>query len=652
MIRKFAGLVGSILIIAATAANAQTFFNDLLSPSRLPWLLSSRLIQISSTDTSGGNNDFISVPAGATATLADIQGPGLIVQLWVTIDSPDKYFLRHILLKMYWDDEANPSVEVPIGDFFGTGFQYKQWLSLLVGMSSGGYYSYLPMPFNKRARVEIVNETGAPINSFYYHIDYQKLKSPLDTSVGYFHAMWRREPRTDPHHAYLILDATGRGQFVGMNLNMQSYDGGLSFLEGDEMIFVDGEATPSLRGTGTEDYFNSGWYFNQGAFSAPYHGLIIKDDSLGRIAAYRFHVLDAIPFETSIRVTIEHGDRNREIADYSSTAYWYQKEPHKPFPPILPAPLRTPLRVQVPNGALEAESLPADAVSGKGMVEDMTAYGADWGGGKQRRFQESVPGAAVGIRLRGPELRYTVGVYYTKGPSYGEVRVISDRKTVGKIHGYNPSVVPGGCLVLHDVESRNGTISLNFLVEGKQAAATGYDLGLDAFTIEPVREFIRRWDLIGPFPNPRDQALVRHGLDIVYPPETEFSPHKVYGGAEGEKVQWHPVAASSSGYVNLQTLAPSDLVVAYAHTRIYSPREREATLLLGSDDGVKVFLNGKEIHRNLTIRVAEADQDTVSLPLEKGWNALLLKIENNFGGFGFYARVIDPARTLVFRPSM
>ena len=205
------------------------------------------------------------------------------------------------------------------------------------------------MPFNVSARIEVTNETGQAIPSFYYHIDYHKLSAPLDSTVAYFHATWHREIRTDPSHYYTLLEAEGEGQLVGINLNMQSYNGGLSFLEGDEMIYVDGEKEASIKGTGTEDYFNSGWYFNQGEFSAPYHGLILKDDSLGRIAAYRFHILDCIPFKKSIRALIEHGNENVEIADYSNTAYWSQKEPHRPFAPMLPPGLRIPLRVQVPT---------------------------------------------------------------------------------------------------------------------------------------------------------------------------------------------------------------------------------------------------------------------------------------------------------------
>ena len=314
--------------------NAQSELENILSPDGLPFLKKSKLIEVSSYDTTGGNNDRIAIKDGKTATIADIKGPGVITRIWVTIDSRDPYFLRRILIKMYWDDEKNPSVEVPIGDFFGTGLKYQQYISKFTGMTSGGYYCYFAMPFQKSAKIEIVNQTGQEVYAFYYQIEYQKLEAPLPKNVAYFHACWHRELRTTSKDNYLILDAKGEGQFVGLNMSMQGYNGQLWYLEGDEMVYVDGEKKPSMNGTGTEDFFTSGWYFNRGEFSAPYHGLIIKNDSAARIAAYRFMVGDQVPFKKSIKFTIEHGAENSEIADYSSTAYWYQKEPHARFPEL------------------------------------------------------------------------------------------------------------------------------------------------------------------------------------------------------------------------------------------------------------------------------------------------------------------------------
>ena len=140
-----------------------------------------------------------------------MEGPGVIILIWITIDSRDPYFLRRILLRMYWDGEKNPSLEVPVGDFLGTGFGYKQYISQLVGMSSGGYFCYFPMPFNKSALIEVENQTRQEVYAFYYHIDYQKLEKSLDSEVAYFHAQWRRELPTVPPNNYTVLEAEGQG---------------------------------------------------------------------------------------------------------------------------------------------------------------------------------------------------------------------------------------------------------------------------------------------------------------------------------------------------------------------------------------------------------------------------------------------------------
>jgi hypothetical protein len=640
----------ALAVFYVSAAFSQTQLDNILSIGRLPYLKQSRLIQISSNDTTGGNADFITIKDGATGILAEMPGPGVVTRFWVTISSSDPYFLRRILLRMYWDGEKDPSVEVPIGDFFGTGFMYRQYVTGLVGMSSGGYYSYIPMPFNKRARIEVVNQTGAEVGSFYYQIDYQKLSVPLDSTVAYFHAHWRRELKTNPKHNYTILEARGHGHFIGVNMSMQSYGGDLSYLEGDEMIYVDGETRPSIAGTGTEDYFTSGWYFNHGEFAAPYHGLILKDDSLGRIAAYRFQILDAVPFTRSLRVTIEHGHANEEIADYSSTAYWYQKEPHQAFEAMLPPSLRIPLRVAVPNGALEAESLQTRLTGIRSTSEDMSPYGPDWSGLAQLAVLADSAGRRCSLLVPAAEDRYTIGLFYTKGPSYGDVEVRSEGKPVGRWSGFSKTVSPGGKISLTNIRLKNGREPLEFIVSGKDPRSSGYSFGIDAFVLEPYRKYIPQWYMIGPFPNERDSSLRRLGLDRVYGPEREFDISKTYPGVDNKPVGWTLDETPANGRMDLYKYEPNELVVVYALTFLYSPNEQTLPLLLGTDDGVKVFLNDKEVHRVLTVRIAVPDQDTVKLPLFRGWNKLLLKIENNFGGYNFYARVLDPEESLMFSP--
>lgn len=644
-------LLLSVLVAGAVPAWAQNTLGNILSPARLPYLKNSTFHQISSYDTTGGNDDRIHIKKGATATLASIKGPGVITMIWCTIDSRDPYFLRRLVLKMYWDGEKNPSVEVPVGDFFGTGFQYKQYISMFTGMSSGGYYCYFPMPFNKSAKITIVNQTGQEVSAFYYHIDYQSLKQKLPDNVAYFNAYWHRDLRTSPDSNYTVLDATGRGQFVGLNLSMQSYNKQLWFLEGDEMVYVDGENKPSMHGTGTEDYFNSGWYFNHGEFSAPYFGLILKDTARGRIAAYRYQVGDAIPFKKSIKFTIEHGTGNSQIADYSSTAYWYQKEPHKPLPPLPKASMRIPLRVAVPNGAVEAESLKLTDTDLRGRVQDMTDYGPDWSGGKQLLVIGHKTGQSFTINIPVKEDRYNVDIYYTKGPDYGNYEIWNDAGKVGEIHGYHQQIFPGGKISIAHLKAIQGKVKLTFKATGKNDKSGGLDIGLDAFVVHPDRTYIPEWYFIGPFPNPKDAENKRLGIDIVYPPQNKIDIDKTLHGVNNQSVHWRIIKTPPNGRVDLYNkVNPSNLVVSYALTYVYSPKNQTLPLLLGSDDGIKVFVNGKTVFRKELVRVSEPDQDRVPVQWHKGWNELLLKIENNEGGYAFFARVIDLNHTLIFSP--
>jgi hypothetical protein len=326
----------------------------LFSPlAALPLPHAGRAMQEGSWDRTGGNKDYVAnIAPGQTVTILDCQGAGVIQRFWMTISSSAATnALSQAILRMYWDDEKEPSVECPLGSFFGVGFgQHLDYISLPLSETSGGYNCYWPMPFHRHARWTLENRSDTQINRFYYNIGYTAYGSVPD-DMKTFHACWRRENPTDPHRNYTILEAEGDGTFVGAALFMQGINPGkkkLAFLEGDEMIYIDQpisnppppkdwqhpEPVPRINGTGTEDYFCSGWYFNKGPYSAPYHGCVLKDADKSRISAYRWHIEDAIPFHLNLRVTIEHGSGNSVEADYSSVAYFYQSGRHRPYPPL------------------------------------------------------------------------------------------------------------------------------------------------------------------------------------------------------------------------------------------------------------------------------------------------------------------------------
>ena len=320
-------------------------------------------LRVSSYDRTGGNFDFMAnIEAGKKATLAEIQGPGTITHLWVTIASPERYHLRRIVLRSYWDGETEPSIEAPIGDFFGIGYgEPYYWASAPLAVSDRALNCFFPMPFSRSARIEIENQGDRPINYFFYYVDYESYSpgsqgARLTERQGRFHAWWNREitrasegkPNKDGANNYLILDASGRGQYVGVTMHIQGLATGW-WGEGDDMMFIDGDPMPTLNGTGLEDYFCGAWNFNllNREYNFPYFGYSRKGnghpDYTGRHSMYRFHIEDPVPFDKSLRVTIEHGHANNRGDDYSSCAYWYQNEPHKKFPPLASATERLPI---------------------------------------------------------------------------------------------------------------------------------------------------------------------------------------------------------------------------------------------------------------------------------------------------------------------
>ena len=317
------------------------------------------LKRISSYDRSGGNADYRPIDPGATLTVLDESGPGIITHVWFTLADDEMYHLKKIVLRMYWDGEATPSVEAPLGDFFGLGLgDYHTFESAPLSVApTRALNSFFPLPFQKHARITVSNMGQQKVDAFYFNIDLQAHSKPLPPDTLYFHAQYRQaapnkgvtndwtdngDPRADQRKNlngegnYVWMEATGRGQFVGVTMSVvqnQDYWWG----EGDDMFFVDGATSPTITGTGSEDYF-SGAYDFQKPFSYDLYGAPVVGDERagGRSSVYRFHLDSPIPFTKSIRATIEHGHANVRSDNYYSVAYWYQTEPHAPFP-VLPS---------------------------------------------------------------------------------------------------------------------------------------------------------------------------------------------------------------------------------------------------------------------------------------------------------------------------
>jgi hypothetical protein len=292
------------------------------------------------------------VAPGETHVMAQPPNAGLVTRLWMTtLLPPRRRALRDLALRFFWDGEADPSVECPFGDFFGAPFgrevAYDAGPMSILG---GGFLSRWPMPYAAGARLEVRNDGAATIDPLYYQVTFYELAAPPGTPLR-FHASWRRENPTRPGVPYTVVEARGAGHYVGCHLALQNREWwlrprpdevvfprgfGLGMLEGPERIWVDDEETPSVQGTGTEDYIGGGWYFAGGPFATPDHGCTFRDLARGRVAAYRLDVAAPLPFGRSLRVEFDHGPENRLAADYTSVAYWYQAEPHRALP-VLPA---------------------------------------------------------------------------------------------------------------------------------------------------------------------------------------------------------------------------------------------------------------------------------------------------------------------------
>ena len=295
----------------------------------------------------------VKIESKAVYTVAEIEGPGAVQHIWMSPSPPQN--LRFAILRFYWDGEATPSVEVPIGDFFASGWGiYGQVSSLAVCANPlRGYNSYWQMPFRKSARITLEN-LGAETLTLYYQVDYTLTEVPADAAC--FHAQFRRSNPLPYKTGHVIIDGVkGWGQYVGTYIAWGSHSTGW-WGEGEIKFFLDGDSKfPTICGTGTEDYFCGSHGFEtwgpdkQGhytEFTTPYSGLSLVTrpdglyDSQQRFSLYRWHIVDPVRFEQDLKVTIQalgwrSGGRYLPLQDdIASTAFWYQTEPHAPFPPL------------------------------------------------------------------------------------------------------------------------------------------------------------------------------------------------------------------------------------------------------------------------------------------------------------------------------
>jgi hypothetical protein len=452
----------------------------------------------------GSNDDSQRPIPGETVVLADLAGPGVVSHLWITVAASEYGWPRLLRLRVYYDGSPTPSVDVPLGDFFAVGHGFERPVrSLMVRDSSEGRSrnSYWPMPFRRSCRITITNEGRRRVANLYYHVDWQKLPA-LPAGTPYFHAWYRQAlPAPPDGSAYELLSVRGRGHYVGTVMSVVQAEAGW-FGEGDDQFFVDGEAKPSIEGTGSEDYFNDAWGLH--VDDGPYAGVPVAEGTgLGsRMTAYRWHLVDPVPFTTSLRFVMEHkgwtfdadgsvksafGERTDLV---SSVAFWYQDGVAADQPPLPYGSARLP---QGSAAQVEVEDSLADvrAAKGKASIVPDLFWSKD-----VLLFEAEGPGARLEVPFEAPEDgEYEVYTQLAQGSDYGTYTVLLDGKPPSapqlehepgadvrpqtQIDGYAPETYVGADYQVGWPRLARGRHTLTYVCLGRNAASTGYNLGVD-----------------------------------------------------------------------------------------------------------------------------------------------------------------------------
>jgi len=442
------------------------------------------------------NSDNRRILPGGKLVLADLAGPATIQHIWLTFPEPGPSWLgrqgnadhSELVLRIFWDGADQPAVESPVGDFFAAGFGRRAEVNSAPVQVEGGdaYNCYWPMPFHRSARIEIENQSAKPLNSFYYHIDYVKEES-LPPDAPYFCAQYRQEFPVRSGRDYLILDAQGRGHYVGTVLSVRARSP-MWFGEGDEKFYIDGEPTPSLWGTGTEDYVGNAWGMGE-------------VDMVGwQTTVYRWHLPDPVRFASSLRVEIEDAgwiakDELKEGVgqgfverndDFATVAFWYQMGQPKRFATVPPAAQR-----RLPNLdiLIEGKDLLKSAACGQGTLRLQKGYA--WTGEGQLFF-DNTGGAGAWVEFSFPvekeELRQLT-LRTTFSYDFGVYRILLDGEEVrGQTDFYNPAVEVRE-LNLGQRRLSVGRHTIRLECTGARGASRGTRLGIDSVRLR------ERWNL-------------------------------------------------------------------------------------------------------------------------------------------------------------
>ncbi|HVP48422.1 MAG TPA: DUF2961 domain-containing protein [Bryobacteraceae bacterium] len=457
------------------------------------------------------NDDSKRIMPGETFVMADLRGPGVVDHIWITVADNEYAWPRLVRLRVYYDGRKTPSVDVPLGDFFGVGHGYERDLeSLLIRDSSFGRArnSYWPMPFRESCKITVTDEGNRPVTMFYYHVDWQKHPS-LPPDVAYFHGYYRQERPAAAGKNYEFLNVKGTGHYVGTVLNVIQAGVGW-FGEGDDLFYVDGAKHPQLFGTGTEDYFNEAWGLR--ASYSPWYGTpVAEGERVGaRLTGYRWHIPDPIPFTKSIWAGIEHAGWTynddgtlrsgfEERPDYfSSAAFWYQKGVNEelPEPPYGEArlPLGNALQIAVEDSL-------ADVTTDKGKASVQREV--DWGR-DLLFFEAESAGARINLPLDVPEKgRYEIVARIAQAPDYGDYYALLDGKPTNLDNrtAETSEVPSAGPEVFHNflgeiyvavdrplgwLDLEKGRHTLTFVCVGRDSRSSGFNLGINDVVLERV----------------------------------------------------------------------------------------------------------------------------------------------------------------------